>query len=263
MAEYCGTELQVAIQARMRERQAWIEKTPEIANGGRVLNFLEPEKTGWERIHELFAEDRVLSFTAQCLDTTMPVLRDTFGAACKYPYWNVFFGDAQTAVDASQSVLADVRVPAGWKLQSLERPTDEQISAVQQLNMATGIAPYPAFYSRGEAVPCLTTCLWNDEGSLVGTASANCRYHRDSRLSGHIFEGSVSVAQECRGMGLGKLLNAAVLRDSQRVYGWTGVLAQARPDNLPSRRMIEACGLKMCPDLVTISVVASDEEFTR
>ncbi len=64
-------------------------------------------------------------------------------------------------------------------------------------------------------------------------------------------------------MGLGKLLNAAVLLDSHELYGWTAVLAQARPDNVPSRRMIEACGLKMSPDLVTISVIASDEEFTR
>ena len=263
MAEYYGTELQVAIQAKMRERQAWIEKTPEIANGGRVLNFLEPEKTGWERIQELFAEDRVVSFTAQPLDTMMPILRDFFGTGCQYPYWNVFVGDAQTVVEASKSVVADVRVPSGWKLQSLERPTDDQISAVQQLNIATGIAPYPAFYSRGEIVPCPTTCLWNDGGALVGTASANCRYHRDSRFSGHVFEGSVSVAEECRGMGLGKLLNAATLLDSYELYGWTGVIAQARPDNAPSRRMIEACGVQMSPDLMTISVIASEEEFTR
>ena len=263
MAEYYGTELQVAIQIKMRERQAWIEKTPEIANGGRVLNFLEPHKTGWDRIQELFAEDRVISFTAQPLDTMLPMLRDTFGADCQYPYWNVFVGDAQTVCDASKSVVADVRVPSGWKLQSLERPTDDQILAVQQLNIATGIAPYPAFYSRGEVVPCLTTCLWNGEGSLVGTASANCRYHRDSRFSGYIFEGSVSIAEECRGTGLGKLLNATVLLDSHGLYDWTRVLAQARPDNAPSRRMIEACGLAMSPDLVTISVIASDEEFTR
>lgn len=263
MAEYYGTELQVAIQVKMRERQAWIEKTPEIANGGRVINFLEPEKTGWERIKELFAEDRVISFTAQPLETIMPVLRDTFGTDCQYPFWNVFFGDAQIVVDASKSVVADVRVPSGWMLQSLERPTDDQISAIQRLNTSTGIAPYPAFYSRGEAVPCLTTCLWNGEGSLVGTASANCRYHRNSRFSGYVFEGSVSVAEECRGMGLGKFLNASVLLESNKLYGWTGVIAQARPDNAPSRRMIESCGLEMSPDLVTISVIASDEEFTR
>jgi hypothetical protein len=263
MAEYYGTELQIAIQAKMRERQSWIETTPEIANGGRVLNFLEPEKIGWDLIQRLFAEDRVISFTAQPLDTMMPLLRDTFGEGCRYPYWNVFVGDSQTVCSASKSIVENVRVPSGWKLQSLERPTDDQISAVQKLNIATGIAPYPAFYSRGEVVPCLTTCLWNCEGSLVGTASANYRYHRDSRFSRYVFEGSVSVSGECRGLGLGKLLNAAVLLDSHELYGWTGVLAQARPDNAPSRRMIEACGLAMSPDLVTISVIASKEEFTR
>ena len=263
MVEFYGTQLQIAIQAKMRERQVWIEKTPQIANGGRVLNFLDPEKTGWKRIKELFAEDRVISFTAQPLDTMMPLLRHAFGEDCQYPYWNVFTGETETVLDASRSVVAEVPVPSNWKLQSLEKPEDGQISAVQELNIDTGIAPYPAFYSRGEVVPCLTTFLWNRDGRLMGTASANCRYHPDSRFSGYVFEGSVSVAEECRGMGLGKLLNAKVLLDSHERYSWTGALAQARPDNLPSRKMIEACGLKMSPDLVTISVIASDEEFTR
>jgi len=64
MAEFYGTDLQIAIQKKMRDRHAWIESTPEIANGGRVLNFIEPEKIGWKRIRELFAEDQVISFTA-------------------------------------------------------------------------------------------------------------------------------------------------------------------------------------------------------
>lgn len=263
MAEFHGTDLQIAIQKRMQGRQAWIERTPEVANGGRVLNFVEPEKIGWETIRDLFAEDHVISFTAQPLATMMPVLRQTFGDNCQYPYWNVFTGDVQRVLEACKAVIADVPTPTGWRLRSLETPTDGQISEVQKLNEATGIAPYPAFYSRGEAVPCLTTCLWNEQGKMVATASANFRYHPNSRFSGHIFEGSVSVAEECRGMGLGKLLNATVLLDSHRLYNWVGALAQARPDNAPSRRMIEACGLEMSPDLVTISVIASEEEFTR
>ena len=263
MAEFYGTDIQIAIQRRMRERHDWIERTPDIANGGRVLNFVEPEKTGWDRIRELFAEDHVISFTAQPLATTMPYLKATFGDNCQYPYWNVFIGNVQRVLEACNAVVADVSTPVGWQLQSLETPTDDQISEVQKLNLATGIAPYPAFYTRGEAVPCLTTCLWNEQGNMVATASANFRYHANSRFSGHIFEGSVSVAEECRGMGLGKLLNASVLIDSHKLYSWVGAVAQARPDNEPSRRMIEACGLEMSPDLVTISVVASDEEFTR
>jgi len=193
----------------------------------------------------------------------MPLLRETFGDKCQYPYWNVFVGDAERVLTASKSVIADVSVPTGWRLKSLETPTDGQIADVQELNIATGIAPYPAYYTRGETVPCLTSCLWNEQGKLVATASANCRYHSNSRFSEHVFEGSVSVADNCKGMGLGKLLNATVLVYSHRLYNWAGVLAQARPDNVPSRRMIEACGLEMSPDLVTISVVAVDEEFTR
>jgi hypothetical protein len=43
MAEFYGTDLQVAIQKRMLSRHEWLQNTPEIASGRRVLNFLEPE----------------------------------------------------------------------------------------------------------------------------------------------------------------------------------------------------------------------------
>ena len=193
----------------------------------------------------------------------MDTLHKTFGPDWKTPYWNVFFGDAKPVLKASDSVISSVPVPSGWRIESFETPSDECISEIQELNIASGIAPYPAYYTKSEAVPCLTTCFWDEHGTMVATASANYRYHPKSRFSRHLFAGSVAVSPDHKRKGLGKLANAIVLVESHKAFGWVTALEQARPDNIPSRRMIEACGLKMSDDWVTISVVNSEEEFTR
>jgi hypothetical protein len=78
-----------------------------------------------------------------------------------------------------------------------------------------------------------------------------------------LFAGAVSVAPLIRQKGLGTLTNAILLRDSQKMTGWTRVLEQAKEDNLPSCGMIRKCGLKQDPNLVTIVVNLSGEFITR
>lgn len=263
MAEYIGTNLQIDVQKRLRDRQQWIAETPEVAHGGRILNFLNAEKLGWDKVSELTMQDRVAGFTAVPLETTLLALKRIFGAGWKMPYWYVFFGEADFVLKASEQIVDAIVLPIGWHLESVDCPSDPQIDKIQKLNIVNGIAPYPAYYIRGEAVPCTTSMLTDDRGRLVATASANYRYHSESRFKQHLFAGSVAVSKDHRGRGFGKLLNAEVLIESHKRYGWARVLEQAKPDNVPSRAMIEACGLRMDPELVTITVIASDEDFTR
>ena len=59
---------------------------------------------------------------------------------------------------------------------------EPDLSDVQNLNSATGVAPYPAYYMRSEALPVLTACIRDAGGDLVATASVADRYHKDCRL---------------------------------------------------------------------------------
>lgn len=263
MAEYTGTDLQIDVQKRLRDRQQWIAKTPEVAHGGRILNFLNAEKLGWDRVSELTRQDRVAVFTAVPLESTLLSLKRAFGAGWEMPHWNVFFGEANVVLEASAQIVDAIALPAGWHLESVDCPSDQQIDEIQATSIENGIAPYPAYYSRGEVVPCTTSMLTDDKGQLVATASANYRYHPESRFKQHLFAGSVAVSKNHRRRGFGKLLNAEVLIQSHHRYAWVTAIEQARPDNVPSRAMIEACGLVKNPDLVTIAAIASDEDFTR
>jgi hypothetical protein len=64
-------------------------------------------------------------------------------------------------------------------------------------------------------------------------------------------------------MGLGMLVNALLLRDSQNYLGWAHVLEQARDTNTASTRMIERCGLKREPGTATIIVSTMGKYLTR
>ena len=78
-----------------------------------------------------------------------------------------------------------------------------------------------------------------------------------------MFAGNVSVSTGCRGKGLGKLVNALALIESQKRLNWNVVTEQFALDNPVSRAMIISCGLDDTAGLVTIAVSNTGERITR
>lgn len=263
MAEFVGTDSKVGIQKRMQERQSWIAETPGAVNGGRVLSFDDPERVGWGKVAELANEDNLTVFLAVSEGEILAKIKSHLGPHWKTQAWLVYLGAPEPVVAASRAIIDAYELPSGWRIDAYERPDDRQIDAVQCLNASTGIAPYPAFYSRGEVCRVVTICLSDAAGGLVATASAAMRHHGRSRLGGYLFAGMVSVSLENRGRGLGKLVNAVTLAESQTRFGWQMVCEQVVPDNRASRAMIEACGLRHDEGLVSVAAFNSEEGFTR
>ncbi len=263
MGEFVGLDSQVRIQKRMRQRQAWIAHTPGAINAGRAMAFDDPGRVGWDRVTALANEDDLAVFCAFPEAKIKADIGRHLGPGWKTSSWGVYFGTAAAVMAASQSLLDAHELPADWRMIAPERPDDRQIDAVQLLNQSTGVLPYPAFFSRGEASPIVTVCLTDETGALAATASAVMRHHADSRLGGHLFTGMVSVLPVYRGRGLGKLVNAAVLVESHARFGWSVATEQAAAHNHASRAMIEACGLRRDEGVVSVAAINSDEAFTR
>lgn len=261
--EFSGSDSQIRVQKQIRDRHPWITRTPGAANGGRLLHFVEPETVGWDRVRELANEDRLAGFPAVRGAETISAIHEHLGPHWKTPAWDVFLGAAEHVVPHCRDLIDSVRLPPGWRREAHERPTDEQIRSVQTLNAETGVSPYPAYYSRGDAVPVITLSILDAGGELVATASAAFRYHAECRLAGTLFAGMVSVSPSHRGKGLGKLVNAVMMIESQKAFAWTTVKEQVAVDNVPSRAMIKACGLDNSEGLVSVAAINSDEAFTR
>lgn len=263
MPEYFGTDFQIQIQKQMIARHEWLAHSTTMANGGRVMNILDPKAVGWDRVREFVDSDGTVALTAMERASAAALLAEVFGRGFDFPEWNVHIAAVGRVLEHSGKILAGYHVPEGWRLECLQTPNERELSAIQALNLATGVAPLPGPYLRGEVVPSFTSCLWTHGGELVAVSNATGRYHQHSRFGEHVFNGSTSVDPTHRGSGLGKVITAHVLVESQRLFSWTHALAQVAPDNAASRRMVEACGLACNPSLVTFGVIPSGVTFTR
>ena len=263
MGEYVGSDSGVALQKALRQRGAEIASSPLLSNGGRILNILDPEAYGWDKVRQVAETDGFVGLTMVDRDQTLLQLESLFGGEAEFPYWQVFTGDPDSILPNCQKVVAGYDMPAGWRIESITRPDEDVIDASQKLNLEAGVAPSPAYYLRGEEIPSMLTCVFDDEDNMIGCASGTMRYHPQSKLSGWLFAGGVSVSPDHRRKQLGSLINASLLIDSHAEFGWVGVLEQAKADNPASKGMIRRCGLREAENEVTVVVNLTGDRITR
>lgn len=263
MGDYLGDAEMIALQRAIRNRLDEISANPLLANGGRVLNILDPDTFGWDQVKRVAARDGVIALTMVDRDKTLSRLADEFGPDAQFPYWEAFTGTPDQVLPPCREIVTNCMLPSGWTIRHETKPDDFSVDQAQRLNSQTGVAPVPAYYLKGEHVPAILTCLWDETGELAGCASATMRYHPESPMSGWLFAGSVSIAPKHRGKGLGLFVNAALLIESYAHFGWVSVLEQARASNAASVAMIKRCGMMEDPAKVTIGVITNGKYFTR
>ncbi len=263
MGEYHGNEQAIALQKSLRERASQIAANPLLANGGRILNVLDPEAYGWDAIRKDVAHDGYVALTMVDRDITETRLAAEFDEGADFPSWEAFIGHPDDVLPICKALVAGASLPPDWRIESYLAPDNDVIALSQALNQSAGVTPAPAYYLRGEAVPSILTCIWDQTGELAACASAAMRYHPNGPLGGWIFAGGVSVSDQHRRRGLGSLINARLLIDSHAAFGWTCVLEQARADNHASVGMITRCGLTMDPRRITVVVNTTGGYVTR
>lgn len=263
MTEFVGTEDAIALQRTLYQRRGVIAAERLLANGGRILNVLEPANYGWDRLKADVARDKVVALTRVPREPTLARLKQDYGDGYDFPYWEAFVGTHEDVLPACDALCAAVALPQGWTCVSSDTPDEATIAAAQALNAAAGVAPMPRYYLQSKTVPSLLTTLWREDGTLAACASGSMRYHPNGPMGGWLFAGGVSVLPECRGSGFGRYVNAALLRDSQAAFRWSHALEQARADNAASVAMIESCGLVCEPGTATIAITPKGAYVTR
>ena len=263
MSEYFGDAHAVALQRSIRERIGEISLNPLLANGGRVLNVLDPDACGWDFVRQEFDQNQVVALTMVDKKATLARLAAEFDGAAQFPCWDVFTGTAEEVVPVCEALAERMSPPEGWTVTHDMRPGDDLIHTCQLLNADADVTPLPAYYLKGEHIPAMLTCVWRNDGKLVACASASMRYHPEGPLSGYIFAGGVSVREKDRRRGLGSYVNAALIAESWKRFGWSNILEQARTDNLASVGMITRCGLHCDADRATVLLTAGGRYLTR
>jgi len=263
MSEYMGSDALVTLQKAIFTRAEEFEGNPLLSNGGRIMNILDPVAYGWPNVRKAAERDGMVGLTMVDRAPTLASLTDMFGAEAELPYWEAFTGSPEAVLPACAEVIEAFSLPEGWRVENLTAPDDDTIHASQLLNAETGVAPTPAYYLRGAHLPSLLTCVYDQDGVMAACASATMRYHAEGPMAGWLFAGGVSVGAGYRRRGLGSFVNAVLLTESHKAFGWVGALEQAKADNAASVGMISRCGLRQDGDKITVIVNLKGGFITR
>lgn len=263
MGEFMGNAEAVAVQRALAARHDAIAADPRLANGGRILNILDPDAYGWDGVRDSAFADGYVALTMVEKAKTFARIGEVFGDTVETPFWEAFVGTPDQVLPICRELVAKIEIPEGWRLETTTSPDQDTIRAVQTLNAETGVSPAPAYFMRGDTVPGLLACLYDEDGNLAASAATTMRYHADGRLGGWVFAGGVSVSPAHQRRQLGALINAVALLESHAAFGWKCALEQAKADNAASVGMIRKCGLSQDPDFVTIVVNTTGSYVTR
>ncbi|WP_051177141.1 GNAT family N-acetyltransferase [Rhizobium mesoamericanum] len=126
-----------------------------------------------------------------------------------------------------------------------------------------GIAPFSGALLAGKIVPAVTLALVDAYGDIVATAHANIPLNGHSKHRGTTWVGLIAVAAQQRGNGLGRLINALAVGAAFETLCAHEVVVFVHADNTVSRRMIEACGLRLDPAILCgLATPIVDTRFT-
>ena len=264
MSGYFGTEVQQRLQAQAETSVDFINATPGACQTGRTMGCDDPDQLGWEVINQILDRDGICGFRMIPI-TTADELRARLGKrGFRFDSWEVFAADRLKALAASETIV-DRGLPDG--LVDLDKPTEpagEYTARIQVLMAASGVVPFSGSLLTGALGPATTVAVGDETGTVVATAHGYLPHNSYSAYHRHAWGGLVAVAESQRGRRLGNYINARMIVSVLRDLHATHVYELVSASNVPSRRMVESCGLRADPAVVCgIATPADGARFTR
>ena len=264
MSGYFGTERQQRLQARAEESVDFIKVTPGACQAGRSMGCDDPDEFGWDRIDEILDRDGVCGFRMLPIGKADEIRSRLVRRNFRFDSWNVFVADRASALAASEAIISR-GLPEG--LTDLERaidPEGDYTVRIQALMGAAGVAPFSGSLLAGALGPATTVASGDGNGIIIAAAHGYLPHNAHSAYHRHAWGGLVAVAESQRGKGLGNNINARMIVSVFRDLGATHVYELVSASNIPSRRMVESCGLRLEPGLVCGIALPNDSaRFTR
>ena len=263
MAGYFGTDIQARLQKRSDERADWTRTTPGACHIARMLGSDDLDRLGWDTVLEILEEDGAFGFRMIPTDRAATLAEKLTSCGYRVDFWDVFVANRVDALAAVATILAHP-LPDGLARLDMAVPArSPTVRSVQEFVSANGIAPFSASQLVGEIAPATTIAIVDPGGAIVATAHAYRPHNTFSPYHNTAWGGLVAVAESQRGKKLGSYVNAMMVEAAFDRLGAERIYELASATNLPSRRMIECCGLRLEPNLTCAMGTALQEKFTR
>lgn len=264
MPGYFGTDLQKDLQARVENAMPWIEKTPGACNPGRFLGTDDPSQLGWENIVRILERDQIFSFQLVPSTESLNISKKLATRHYRIDYWEVFVAEQSQAQKCISPILNEGLSSEFHVMPTSELRKSDNLLKIQSFLAENDIAPFSTSMLAGEFGPVTTVAICNDAGEF--TAFAHGYYPHKGHNSAHYknaWGGLVAVSPDHRGKGLGRFVNALMVSNCITKLGAEYVHQFVASSNLPSRRMVEASGLKHESNLLCGLAIGGTKRFTR
>lgn len=263
MAGFFGTEQQQALQklaCAMRDR---IAGTPGFYNAGRFVGVDDPDRVRPEEMERMLARDRLLGLRMIPAAQAARLFPALEARGCRIDRWDILVGDAEGAGSRARAI-AEAPLPHGLRIMpQLAGPQDGDTVGLQQFLAANGLAPFPGTMLADQP-PHAKTIVLAAGDRIAAAGHAYFPHNGHSRWHRHAWVGLIAVDEAARGRGLGRLVNALLVRAAFEELGARHVYEMVAPSNVASRRMIEACGLRLDPAVSCgVAVPVEAARFTR
>lgn len=264
MPGYFGTEEQQRLQAQAEANADFISATPGACQGGRMMSCDAPDRLGWDKIEAFLERDGVCGFRLISRDQIDTIESNLAARDCRFDTWDVFLADRKTALPASEDIISRVLRDG---IVETDRPSDPESEFVRQLQAlmgTSGIVPFSGSLLVGACGPAATVSVGDRQGNIVAAAHAYLPHNTFSPFHRYAWGGLVAVAESHRGRGLGNYINARMIVSAFRELDATHIYELVSTSNVASRRMVEACGLRLEPGLVCGAATRNGSaRFTR
>jgi hypothetical protein len=264
MPGFFGTEQQITLQAVAEEAREWTKNTPGACDPGRFLGTDDPDKLGWDEVLKILKRDGAFSFRMIPSSDTDAISRKLEENDCRIDFWDVFMASREDAVAASSTVLSS-GLPRGFRyLPKLHEAENEEMVKVQSFMSENGIAPFSGTRLAGLDGPAVTIGIVDGNNDLSAVAHTCFAYNKFSEYNRCAWGGLVAVSPSHRGLGLGKFVNAKMVFECFSCLDADGIHEFVAASNIPSRKMVEASGLRLDPTVKCgIAMSGSGERFTE
>lgn len=264
MAGYFGTETQQRLQARAEASVEFINATPGACQAGRTMGCDDFDRLGWDTIDRFLERDGICGFRLIAAERVEDLRSALAARNFRLDTWDVFLADRAAALAACETILAKGLPDGVVDLDRPTRPDDEYTSRLQRLMSAAGVVPFSGSLLAGELGRAVTVAAGDGNRTVLAVAHAYLPHNIYSPYHLHAWGGLVSVADSHRGKGLGNYINARMVASAFHDLGATHIYELVSSSNIPSRRMVAACGLSHAPELVCGIASPSDSaHFTR
>lgn len=264
MSGYFGTDAQQRLQAQAETNAGFINATPGACQTGRTMGCDDPDRFGWDRIKEFLDRDGICGFRLLSPGEADEIRARLTGKEYRFDTWDVFLSERAAALVASKAILSR-GLPDG--LVELEQPTEPEsafVRHIQALMGAAGIVPFSGSLLVGAFGASTTVAVSDRDGNVVAVAHGYMPHNTHSPYHHYAWGGLVAVAEAQRGQGLGNYVNARMVVSVFRDLDATHIYELVSATNIPSRRMVAACGLELEPSLVCgVLAPVVDPRFTR